>query len=224
MIFQMRTKGNGHSERRTRCVENCFLSHSALVLLIRWRPYLRALCVVMLPPGRCEIPLISVTWDNETVWDRITFQEPPASCSNNYSHWWPCLLTTPSPKYLSGTNGFPPSHGKQWNEQRLNQRHVMDLMTKWFPPSALWQRWSNMFRIMSVSRVAGKGGDREGGAVNNKHHLLFWREFGHCTFDGKRSWPSGWPANLQQTYWIGRRGEAGRAGSPHQSSAMVWCL
>lgn len=69
--------------------------------------------------------------DNETVWDLITFE----------SRQFHAAIITPTggllidyacPKYHSGTNGFPPSQGKQWNEHHFNQLRVMDLMTKSF--------------------------------------------------------------------------------------------
>lgn len=167
--------------------------------------YLRAFCASSFRWGRCEIPPISVMRDNETVWDLITFQCRQLHAAIITPTGGFCLLTTPSAKYLCGTHGFPPAHGKQWNDASIS--------TKWctwrqndFYPSALWQRWSNVFRIKSVSGVAGWGGDCRGGAVNNEHHLLFWREFVPCAFDGKRRWRCGSPANLQQTYWILKRG------------------
>lgn len=80
---------------------------------------------------RCEILLISVMGDNETMWDLITFQHRQFHAAI-ITPTGGLLIDDACPKYHSGTNGFPPSQGKQWNEHRFNQLHVMDLMTTSF--------------------------------------------------------------------------------------------
>lgn len=60
------------------------------------------------------------------------------------------LIDDACPKYHSGTNGFPPSQGKQWNEHRFNQLRVMDLMSKSFP-STVRARGSDTCRMRRVS-------------------------------------------------------------------------
>lgn len=79
----------------------------------------------------CEILLISIMGDNETMWDLITFQHRQFHAAI-ITPTGGLLIDDACPKYHSGTNGFPPSQGKQWNEHRFNQLRVMDLMTKSF--------------------------------------------------------------------------------------------
>lgn len=69
--------------------------------------------------------------------------------------------------------------------------------------------------VRNTVGLRGRGGGREGRGWSCKQPAppLFWREFVGCAFDGKRMWPSGSPANLQQTNWIGRGG-AGQGGVP----------
>lgn len=93
-------------------------------------PVLLYLCFIF-PVVRCEILLISVMGDNETMWDLITFQHQQFHAAI-ITPTGGLLIDDACPKYRSGTNGFPPSQGKQWNEHRFNQLRVMDLMTKWF--------------------------------------------------------------------------------------------
>lgn len=71
--------------------------------------------------------------DNETMCDLITLQHRQFHAAI-ITPTGGLLIDDACPKYHSGTNGSPPSQGKQWNERRFNQLRVMDLMTKSFFP------------------------------------------------------------------------------------------
>lgn len=80
---------------------------------------------------RCEILLIIVRGDNETMWDLITFQHRQFRAAI-ITPAGGLLIDDAGSKYHSGTNGSPPSQGKQRNEHNFNQLQVMDLTTKSF--------------------------------------------------------------------------------------------
>lgn len=122
---------------------------------------------------RCEILHISVMGDNETTWDLITFQ---------HRHFHAAIITPTGglliddacPKYHSGTNGFPPSQGKQWNEHRFNQPRVIDLMTKSFSLRFMGEEERHM------QNKIGLGGDvfvREPSCKQERRFYLLWF---HC--------------------------------------------
>lgn len=132
-LFQTKRNNNTKTERR---YTN---SPGSPVSLLRF-------AAPHLPDSKREILHVGITGDNETTWDRITSRHRPSHAAI-ITPTGGLLIDDACPSYHSGTNGFPPSKGKQRNEHRLQSTRSDGFNDKIiFSPSALCARRSGACR------------------------------------------------------------------------------